>query len=104
MGADKFDKFDWKYLPQTSNESKAVLALPKNVIFLSKNENAQKFEWFFVLQTFSENPTLLFGNLNENKHGVFGHIWLDKRGHWVCMYLFICLLTPLLKQVQTEDY
>lgn len=89
MRADKFGKFGWKDLPQTSNASKAVLVLPKNVIFLSKNENAQKFVCIFGLQTFSKNPTLLLGNLNENKHAFFGHIWLDKRVHWAFIYLFI---------------
>lgn len=49
VGADKFDKFGWKDLSQISNENKAVLVLPKNAIFLSKNENAQKFEWSFKL-------------------------------------------------------
>lgn len=49
MGADKFG---WKDLPQTLNENKAVLALPKNVIFLSKNEHTQKFECFFGLQAY----------------------------------------------------
>lgn len=68
MRADKFGKFGWKDLPQALHANKAVLVLPKNVMFLSKNENAQKFEWFFGLQTVSENPTLLLGNLNENKH------------------------------------
>lgn len=71
MEADKFDKFGWKGLAQTSNENKAELALPKTVVFLSKNKNSQKFECFFGLQAFSENPTLPLGNLNENKHAFF---------------------------------
>lgn len=99
--ADKFDKFGWKGLAQTLNENKADLALPKTVVFLSKNKNSQKFECFFGLQAFSENPTLPLGNLNENKHAFFGHIWLDKRGH-LGIYLFIYLFTDTIVKTSPD--
>lgn len=89
----EFDKLDWTDLPQTLNNKNVVLAFPKHVILLSKNEKAQKLECSSAFRHPQRNLRCLWGIQRKTKTNFFFfffcHIWQYRRDNWGVVFFFL---------------